>query len=128
MPKMNLNHYITSNYDDKSGLLKVEKQSQTNPNEPNLYCVYSWSISKQTQSKPILLSLTACKFALSASRRAYIVLSASGRPGNDFGFAFWDGVEEFLAVTFIDDSAVQDCDDAGIGFASNQSTETLLEF
>jgi hypothetical protein len=34
-PKMTLNHYITKDYENKSGLLTMEKQTQTNPNKPN---------------------------------------------------------------------------------------------
>jgi hypothetical protein len=30
--KMNLNHYITKDYENKSGLLTMEKQTQSNPN------------------------------------------------------------------------------------------------
>jgi hypothetical protein len=30
-PKMNLNHYTTKNYENKSGLLTMEKQTQSNP-------------------------------------------------------------------------------------------------
>jgi len=30
-PKMTLNHYITKDYENKSGLLTREKQTQTNP-------------------------------------------------------------------------------------------------
>jgi len=30
-PKMNLNHYITKDYENKSGLLTMEKQTQSNP-------------------------------------------------------------------------------------------------
>jgi hypothetical protein len=55
MLKMNLTCYITNDYEGKSTLLKMQKQSQTNPIEPNLYCVYSWSNSKQTQNKPKFL-------------------------------------------------------------------------
>jgi hypothetical protein len=44
MPKMNLNYYMTNRYDNNSGLLTVEKQSQTNPNKAN-------SNPKQTQFK-----------------------------------------------------------------------------
>jgi hypothetical protein len=31
MPKINLSHYMTKDYDNKSGLLTMEKQTQTNP-------------------------------------------------------------------------------------------------
>jgi hypothetical protein len=31
-PKMNLNHSITKDYENKSGLLTMEKQTQTKPN------------------------------------------------------------------------------------------------
>jgi hypothetical protein len=41
------------------------KQTQTKPNEPNLYCVYLLSILKRTQTKPILPAFTAGKIALS---------------------------------------------------------------
>ena len=47
--------------------------------------------------------------------------------GDNFGFAVWDGGEEFSAIRFVDYPAVQNNDDAGIGFASNQPAETLLE-
>jgi len=33
-PKMNITHYITNRYDDNSGLLQMQKQSQTNPIYP----------------------------------------------------------------------------------------------
>ena len=38
----------------------MQKQSQTNPIKPNLYCVYSWLNSKQSQNKPNLVSSEAC--------------------------------------------------------------------
>ena len=48
--------------------------------------------------------------------------------GGDSGFAFWDGVEEVLAVAFVDDAGIEDNDDSGIGLAADQPAEALLEF
>ena len=47
---------------------------------------------------------------------------------NEEGFAFGDGGKEGLAVRFVDDAAVEDDNDAGIGFGADEAAETLLEF
>ncbi len=39
--------------------------------------------------------------------------------GDDLHFAFWDGVEEVLAVAFVDDAGIEDDYDSGIGLAAN---------
>ena len=50
------------------------------------------------------------------------------RRSDDFDFAVGDGGEEFLTIALIYYSAVEDGDDAGVGFCPNQSSEALLEF
>ena len=67
-PKMIVSNYMTTSNSNISQLGPKQKQSQTNPNEPNLNCANSWSISKQTQSKPILPALVAGKIVLSLSK------------------------------------------------------------
>lgn len=42
-----------------------------------------------------------------------------GLNGDDSGLAFWDGVEEVLAVAFVDDAGIEDDDDSGIGLAAD---------
>jgi hypothetical protein len=56
-PKMNITDYITGIYSNNPELLKVQKQSQTNPNEPNFLSAIRGAKPKQTQSNPILLTV-----------------------------------------------------------------------
>jgi len=51
-----------------------------------------------------------------------------GLKRDDSGFAFGDGVEEVLAVAFVDDAGIEDNYDSGIGLAADQPPEALLEF
>jgi hypothetical protein len=56
-----------------------------------------------------------------------VISATSSRAGDDFDLAVWDGGEEILAIGFVDYARVKDNDYAGVGFASNQPTEALLE-
>lgn len=66
-------------------------------------------------------------FALSGFMSLYLAICNLLLCGDNFGFAVWDGGEEFSAIRFVDDSAIKDNDYAGIGFASNQPAEALFE-
>jgi hypothetical protein len=52
MLKMNVNPYIINRYEEKSQLLTMQKQSQTNPNYSVFIRVNSWLNSKQSQTNP----------------------------------------------------------------------------
>ena len=47
---------------------------------------------------------------------------------DDLHFAFGDCGEEFGSVGFINDSAIQNNHNAGIGFGADKPAKTLLEF
>jgi biotin synthase-related radical SAM superfamily protein len=58
MPKMNLTTYMTNDCKRNSEFLPMEKQSQTNPNEPNFLSAVRVAKPKQTQ---ILLAAVIAK-------------------------------------------------------------------
>jgi hypothetical protein len=74
-PKMNLNHYKTKHYDNKSGLLTMEKQTQTKPTCSELV----ESILSAFSSVEISLSLTVYGLSEMNYNRAIVIFEKGKR-------------------------------------------------